>query len=205
MPIEKIQLGIFDIFAFIVPGAGIMLSVWIVADNSVNRLSDLLNPIAALTLSEVILAGTIAYVIGFIINTLGYELHQRVGLKIWKIPEKLQAEGQANSQMNVLIREFSPSNLYYLEKWLSYRAFSHNLALSFLVLCFCCILKFIIVFPISALGWLTISIFALCSVFPLLYRAHFYQKLYFWDLNNTLKKLNLEEKALEFTSGEGKK
>lgn len=205
MPIEKIQLSIFDIFAFIVPGAGIMLSVRLLADSSVNHLSEILNPITQLTLAGAILAGTIAYVVGFIINTLGYELHQRVGLKIWVIPEKLQAEGQANSQMNVLIREFSPSNLNYLEKWLSYRAFSHNLALSFIILCFCCVLKFIIVLPIPAWEWLAISIFTLCSVFPLLYRAHLYQKFYYLDLNNTLKKLNLEEKALKFASGEGKK
>lgn len=192
---RKIQLTLFDIFAFVLPGAIVILSIWIIGDGSLIYVQDVVDSLLKINTNETFVGGVIAYIVGFIINSFGYELHEKVGLKIWRIPATIIAEGQKNSQKNVLIREFSPNNLIYLEKWLSYRAFAHNLAFAFLVLGFSLLTKLLIYKPPVIWTWISLSIVVITSIFPLLYRAHLYQKIYYWDLSNTVKELRLEKKV----------
>lgn len=199
MSFEKVQLSIFETLAFLLPGAITITALWLVADTNVSSFSDMLVMLNQATLNIAVVFGLFAYVVGFIINNFGYELHQRLGLKFWKIDNKIVAEGQVNSAKNVLIREFSPNNFVYLEKWLSYRAFSHNLAFSFLILSISGIVKYFIMHTSDPL-WILLGSITLVSIFPLLYRASLYQKLYYLDLNNTVQELDLENRSKKKSS-----
>lgn len=201
MPIEKVQLSIFDVFGFVIPGFIVCLAAWILLMPTLT-ISTLLVSLGQLNLGQILMVGLVSYIVGFVLNTPGYTLHTQVGLRLWRISKELQAEGMDNSKKNVLIREFSPANLVYLEKWLSYRAFSHNLALALLLLGICLVSQYFIT-KLTALDALLWGVIALLSVFPLLYRAQLYQRLYYMDLGNTYKELKLQSKAAKSAESGG--
>ncbi len=102
------------------------------------------------------------------------------------------------SDKYIMIRELSPTNFKYVETWNMFCAMAHNFAVSSLVLFGICIMKLIIC-KISLLSfWGFIMIVALSSFFIFLHRAVIFSVWAAHDLNATISRLNLVEKAKNF-------
>ncbi|MEM9341046.1 MAG: hypothetical protein AAGA66_20100, partial [Bacteroidota bacterium] len=111
---EKIKIGLFDAFGFILPGTILLMSILIALTPDLNTLESIQKIKLTFDLGNLSLGLVVAYVIGYATHNFGYYLHSRVGLKIWKLPNDLYTD-VAGSQMNVLLREKSPNNMEYLE------------------------------------------------------------------------------------------
>lgn len=135
----------------------------------------------------------ISYVIGFAINPFGRYLYRNVGFRIWnkKVENHLD---MFISDKFVLIREFSPKNFEYIERWNTYCAMAHGLAVGSLVLAVVSAINiFRFRYDIWEL-WVVIFLIAIFLFLVLLHRAVIFSIWAIHDINATISALKLRDK-----------
>jgi len=122
--VENLKLGLFDFFSYLIPGGIVEFGVLILFSGIHSQVTSNDSPY------YVVLLFIVAYVIGFSINLIGGILLKYIGLKIWPMPKISNKSGMRRSEKYVLVREYSPNNLKYIESWNVLKGMASNLALS---------------------------------------------------------------------------
>lgn len=137
----------------------------------------------------------LAYIVGFAVNPLGKNMYRKFCRKLWP---KIQVENEVKdmfiSDKFVLIRELSPTNFEYVERWNMYSSLSHNLAVGCLVFFIVSILQTFVQFEYW-LYWLSIAIISILLFFVFIKSAAVYNQWAGRDLNSAISALNLKAKA----------
>jgi len=194
---DKIRLGFFDIFAYLIPGAGMLFSLVVWASPGIQELGDMLMPFKELSLSAGILLVLASYMVGFALHVPGWWLLQYVGLNIWKSYKRKttqEEENRVRSKNMVLVREYSKANARYIELWYALSSMARTLSLTFLFFSIVCMVKG--AYAAQGRPWFLLAIGLVFFSVVLLYRA---AQSYSWavrDLKNTVSQLNLKERAL---------
>jgi len=194
---EQIKFSVFDMFAYIIPGAITVLASLILIEPSIVHLVDLIKPFQNMDLGVAIVAIVVAYVIGFAIDSPGSWLYYSIGCKVFGPPYKLSGNGLSHSQKRALVRQFSPENHVYIQLWKVIKTMSHNLSLSSLLLA---VVSFVQVFRVPAPNrteWVILSIVVFLLSVIFLHRAHVFDTWHYDDLSSTVQVLQLEKKALQ--------
>lgn len=124
---EKIKLGLFDIFAYIIPGFFILLSIHLVINETTDIVAYTINVSNKINLSNSILIILSSFVFGFLNQYVAYELFKIISKIIWK--KRMNKETSFGKMENkiVLIRHFSPNNFLALHKWLALRGMCYGM------------------------------------------------------------------------------
>lgn len=188
---EKVKIGLFDALGFILPGTILLMSILIALTPDLNTIEDIRKVKLTFDWANLSIGLIIAYVTGYATHNFGYYLHSRVGLKLWKLPDDIKSD-VSGSEMNVLLREKSPNNMEYLEKWNALRAMSHNLSFSFIFLSIVCFIKAIMNYKCFLLQWLVFGLILLALAYQLLRRAYYYHIWFYRDRKNAFKMVTKE-------------
>ncbi|MEP0132102.1 MAG: hypothetical protein ABJJ25_03690 [Eudoraea sp.] len=180
----------YDVFGHVIPGMIIFFSLYLFY--APPDLMPWLDTKAAIVADKGSVIIIISYIIGFAINPFGKYVYQNLGKKLWPKKEKekkkkkekhnLDMKVKYNVEMGVsdnfiLIREKSPKNFEYIERWFTYCAMAHNLAIGSLVLALVSVFQIITIiiewkdFYCYLNIWLPILLFSIFLFFVLLNRA----------------------------------
>jgi len=141
-----------------------------------------------------ILITIVAYIVGFAASPFGKILYKKWGFKIW--PKKVVNNvDMFISDKFVLIREFSPANFEYVERWHMYCSLSHNLAVATLVFFIVSLVQAFVGVIGNPLIWITIAAISLLLFFIFLYNAVIYSIWAQHDLNAAISALGLKAKG----------
>ena len=191
----------YDFFGHVLPGVMIFLSLSLLyAPIAPQELFNWLETNVKMEAGVGTVIIIISYIIGFAINPFGRYLYKKLGLKIWPKKEKNKVEMYVSDKF-ALIREKSPKNFEYIERWNTYCAMAHNLAIASLILALVSVFKIITIiiegkdFYLNL--WLPILLFSVFMFFVLLYRAVIFSIWAADDVNATVSRLILEEKDLK--------
>ena len=148
-------------------------------------------------------------------NPFGKYVYINLGKKLWPKKEKYKVVKREKhnllmkekykvemgvSDNFILIREKSPTNFEYIERWFTYCAMAHNLAIGSLVLALVSVFKIITImlkwsdFYCYLNIWLPILLFSIFLFFVLLYRAVIFSIWGADDLYATVSRCLQEEK-----------
>ncbi len=137
----------------------------------------------------------LAYIIGFAINPLGKKLHTIIGPKLWpKIYVENEIKGMPISDKFVLIREYSPANFEYVERWNMYSALSQNLAVGCLVFFVVAIIQLFLTGREFLFNWMIVVVLSFIMFFIFIRSARIYYQWAGRDLNSSISELKLREK-----------
>jgi hypothetical protein len=190
---ELVQYA-FDFFAHVLPGLFIIfsLSLLIIVDAiTFEVLIEKTKDVYATVATVVVI---IAYVIGFAVNPFGKFLYRKLGFKIWKYKIENNIDMFISDKF-ALVRQFSPKNFEYIEKWNTYCSMSHNLSVASLVMVVVGIIKIIQIEP-NWLIWSAITAISIILFFIFLYRAVLFSIWAGHDLNAAISRLSLSDKEL---------
>lgn len=196
---EKIKIGLFDFFGYIIPGALILFSLATLLDKDTSQVYYMYEILNKLTLTTTISLTIISYVIGVSSHSIGYALYRFITPKLWK---NRKAESYLfeydRSKYLVLAREYSPNNMKYIEEWIAKRALCYNLSVGLLMFSVVGVIK-ILQNPNNYLQWLILCICVISLSILLLRRATSFDKWYLTDLYNTVEELNLRNNEDQIT------
>ena len=128
---DKLKIGLFDIFAYLLPGAIMLISIDSIK-NSHNYFATYIFECAKnYTLFQVTILLSISYLIGFLTQYISYEVFKLLAPWIWKsrFIGKETRIGKLENQI-VLIRHYSPENFNALNNWLVFRSMCYSLFVS---------------------------------------------------------------------------
>lgn len=138
----------------------------------------------------------LAYIVGFAVSPLGKSIYRKIGKKLWpKIYVENDIEGMHISDKYVLIRQHSPANFEYVERWNMYASLSHNLAVACLVFFVVSIIQIFIDVKSYILTWSMIGLVSVILFFIFIKSAVVYSQWAGRDLNSAISALNLREKS----------
>jgi FtsH-binding integral membrane protein len=95
----------------------------------------------------------------------------------------------------ILIREYSPANFEYVERWNMYSTLSHNLAVGCLFFFVISFIKIFIELKDHPLYWIVICLISFLLFFIFIKSAHVYNQWAGRDLNSAISALKLREKT----------
>ena len=203
----------YDVFGHVIPGMIIFFSLSLLY--APQDLIPWLDAKAAIEADKGSVIIIISYIIGFAMNPFGKYVYINLGKKLWPKKEKekkkkkekhnLDMKIKYNVEMGVsdnfiLIREKSPKNFEYIERWFTYCAMAHNLAIGSLVLALVSVSKIITIilkwsdFYCYLNIWLPILLFSIFLFFVLLNRAVIFSIWGADDLYATVSRCLQEEK-----------
>lgn len=137
---KAVKYSIFDLFSYAIPGA-LLLLTYCVSFNLLNF--DNIDQNIFLKEKNPILLTIVAiltsYIIGFITNILGGHFYKFIALIIPKTKPKKSS--LYNSTKMILLREFSPINFEYIEKWNSMKNMCMNLSIVIILSIFILLIK----------------------------------------------------------------
>ena len=138
----------------------------------------------------------LAYIVGFAVSPFGKSLYRRIGSKIWpNIYVENDIKQMHISDKFVLIRQHSPANFEYVERWNMYCSLSHNLAVACLVFFAVSIIQIFIDDRTLILTWSAIGVVSIVLFFIFIKSAVVYSQWAGRDLNSAISALNLREKS----------
>ncbi len=193
---DKIRLGLFDIFAYLLPGSFLLFSLVVVFNPDIKELGDMIIPFRNLSLSTGIILILASYILGFALHVPGWWLLQFIGLKIWKRfkYKTTQLEELKDRSKNiVLVRELSKSNARYIELWYALSSMSRTFSLAFVLFSIVSVIKS--AQPDASGPWILLGAIMLFFSVVLLYRS---AQAYSWavrDLKNAVDQLYLKDRA----------
>lgn len=132
---EKLELGIFEIFTYILPGVFIFLSISLIIENQNDLIFFVLNKANNINVIQSILFLLASYLLGFKSQFVAYEIFKPISKKIWK--KRMDGkETSFNKLENEItqIRHFSPKNFDSLHKWFALRGMCYGLFMALLLL-----------------------------------------------------------------------
>ena len=200
---DKIRLGLFDIFAYLLPGCFTLFSLVVLASPGIEHLGQMLDPFKNLNISEGILLVLASYMIGFALHIPGWWMLKYIGLNIWKHYKRRTHKPDEIKERNkntILVREYSRVNSRYIELWYALSSMARTLSLSCLFFSLVAIIKGFTVgknsaIEVSGAPWFWLALGLFFFAFVLLYCG---AQAYSWavrDLRNTVKVLHLKKKA----------
>ena len=190
---ENLKFSIFDIFAYLLPGAVVLAALVLFATPEIGTIAEYINILQNLNLGLGIVAIILAYVSGNVADTFGSWIYYKFGYKVWgEAWPKNKHPRLSLAQQRALVRQYSPENYVYLQTWKTLKTMSHNLSFAFLLILLVSIFRYI---RLLSSDWLVVSCVSLISVIILLKRAHTYDKSHFKEMREIIDVLNLEEKA----------
>jgi len=193
---DKIRLGLFDIFAYLLPGSFLLFSLVVVFNPEIKELGDMIMPFRNLSLSTGIILILASYILGFALHVPGWWLLQIIGLKIWKrfkYKTTQLEELKDRSKNMVLVRELSKSNARYIELWYALSSMSRTFSLAFVLFSIVSVIKS--ARPDASGPWILLGAIMLFFSVVLLYRS---AQAYSWavrDLKNAVDQLYLKDRA----------
>jgi hypothetical protein len=194
---EKIRLSIFDFFAYLLPGAIIILTIAICLDSNVTQITNTTKLFEEIKLGTGLVAISLAYLIGFIIDSPAYRLYCLLVFKLGPIKYNSEASEKSNIiQKQALLNHFSERNFNFLLRWKALKDMSQNLILSALSVSVVALVKATRVDEASCFEWIFLAIVALLSCPILFHRAKKFDKKFYKDLDFMVDILQLEEMAL---------
>ena len=203
----------YDVFGHVIPGMIIFFSLSLLY--APQDLIPWLDAKAAIEADKGSVIIIISYIIGFAINPFGKYVYINLGKKLWPKKEKYKVVKREKhnllmkekykvemgvSDNFILIREKSPKNFEYIERWFTYCAMAHNLAIGSLVLALVSVFKIIKIilkwsdFYCYLNIWLPILLFSIFLFFVLLNRAVIFSIWGADDLYATVSRCLQEEK-----------
>jgi len=190
----------FDIFGHVIPGIIILLAISLLTisfdiNTDYGMVSEIMNNLEGTGKGAFVII--LAYIIGFAVTPFGKYLYRKIGLKLW--PNiKLDNDIKMHiSDKFILIREYSPANFEYVERWNMYSTLSHNLAVGCL---FFFVVGIIKIFKDSndyIINWILILAVSIIFFFIFIRSALLYNKWAGSDLNSAISALKLREKKSE--------
>ncbi|MBT8252827.1 MAG: hypothetical protein HKN00_03485 [Flavobacteriaceae bacterium] len=204
----------FDIFGYVIPGLFVIFSLSLL-DPDISSIADLKSKTENFDAGIATVLVIVAYVIGFMIYPIGRILYKGIGLPLFgnTINDDSNHIDLSVPTKYALLRELSPSNFKYVESWNIYCAMAHNLMVACLIFSGVTTVKAISTIEFikfkqlsfgeflydilsgPALVWLIVSVWGIKLFVLLTYRAVTYFHWAAYDINATIKSLNLEEKA----------
>ncbi|MEX0274939.1 MAG: hypothetical protein AB3N16_11225 [Flavobacteriaceae bacterium] len=125
---EKIKLGIFEVFTYILPGFFVVTGIYLLIYGTEDVISVLIDKSRDISLAQSILFLLTCYILGFINQYTAYELFKVLGNRIWK--QRMQCHETSFGKMEneiSQIRHFSPNNFNALHRWFALRAMCYGL------------------------------------------------------------------------------
>lgn len=195
----------FDFFSYAIPGSAIIIAL-VFCDTSLQKPLDIIPKYAEIIVEEglqftlaLLVAG---YLVGFLVYPIGRRLYRLVGANIaWIVlcwPNKTYDPGAVVAKRFTLVRELSPVNFAYIEKWHMHAALSHGLALAGLVgtgvgiYRKCCTVS---PAPLEQEGWGWFIAISLLITYLGIERAVTFAEWAQNDLKETISKYGLNERA----------
>lgn len=136
-----------------------------------------------------------AYIIGFAVSPFGKFLYRLIGKMLWP---NIKVENEIEMHISdkfILIREHSPANFEYVERWNMYASLSHNLAIACLVFFGVSIVQLFIDDTSVLLNWGIIGFISIALFFIFIKSAVVYNQWAGRDLNSAISALKLREKS----------
>ncbi len=210
----------FDIFAHVIPGIIILVAFSMLTislkpqpvevnkdialqESSVNKTdlrtdfgmtSEIMNNLEGTGKGVFVLI--LAYIVGFAVSPFGKSLYRRIGSKLWpNIYVENEIKKMHISDKFVLIREHSPANFEYVERWNMYCSLSHNLAVACLVFFVVSVIQIFIDDRTLILTWSAIGVVSIVLFFIFIKSAVVYSQWAGRDLNAAISALKLREKS----------
>ena len=138
----------------------------------------------------------LAYIIGFAVSPFGKSLYRTIGSKLWpNIYVENEIENIHISDKFVLIRQHSPANFEYVERWNMYCSLSHNLAIACLVFFVVSVIQIFIDERTFIFAWSIIGLASILLFFIFIKSAVVYSQWAGRDLNSAISALKLREKS----------
>lgn len=197
---EKIKFGLFDIFAYAIPGLLLLLVFPIVYTNLTMSVFSFAEKILLfcdkISFNSILLIVFFGYVVGFILHFFGYNYFNIIAKKIWKKRLKGKEQGLSKFETKfVLVRHYSKENYSYAEQWMTFRAMSFNISLATLVLGLLIIIKLIYSLTFR-FDWMCVSLILVIIAFVALRRAVTFHVWSYDTLDNATTTLNLAQKKV---------
>jgi hypothetical protein len=198
LTMDKIKFGLFDVFAYAIPGMLVLLVFPIAYTNlsmSVYTFAERVMMFSEkVSFNSILLFVFVGYVTGFVLHFLGYNYFNRVAKKIWKNRLKGKEKGLSKFEAKfVLVRHYSKENYSYAEQWMTFRAMSFNISLAFLIIGLTILIK-VICSQSFRLDWIVVSIVLFLMAAITLRRAVTFHAWSHDTLDNAISTLNLADK-----------
>jgi len=184
---DKLIEFTFDFFGHVIPGLIIFIALSLLFMD-VDSLEGIVVQAKSIETNKIPIILLPAYVFGFAANPIGKFLYIKIGKKIWK-QNIVNHIDMFISDKYVMVRESSPINFKYIEKWNIYCAMAHNLAVGFLILFFVVLTKLDFQNIQYLSSWIIIGIGSLLLFFVLIERAVIFSTWATHDLNAAVKKI----------------
>lgn len=192
---EKTRISLFDIFGQILPGGLQLMAILLLINNRIIYLSDILKSFEDSSTNQILIGIGASYILCVATHQLGYQWFKAVGIRLYKYSHEGYVSGHKSDHL-VLVREFSPRNMAYLDEWMAKRAMAYNLSIGFLLVFITSLFKFFrFDFQVE---WLPLAFLGLGASVLLLKRAVLFYDWYLRDLENAVEELHLVEKAKRF-------
>jgi hypothetical protein len=188
---DKLIEFTFDFFGHVIPGLIIFIALSLLFLD-VSSFEEILCQAESIETNKIPVILLPSYVFGFAANPIGKFLYIAVGKRIWK-QKIVNHVDMFISDKYVMVREDSPVNFKYIEKWNIYCAMAHNLAVGFLILFLVVLTKLNFNNAEYLNSWIIIGIGSLMLFFVLIERAVIFSTWATHDLNAAVKKISEKE------------
>ncbi|NEQ44409.1 MAG: hypothetical protein F6K00_12955 [Leptolyngbya sp. SIOISBB] len=194
---NNIKFSIFDFFAYLIPGAIILLAFASIFNPSLMSIADVGQQFQGIDISTGLVAIIVSYVIGFAADSIGSWLYVNIAYKFLGSP-KLGFEGELTfSEQRALVRQFSPENFQFIHNWKVLKTMSHNLSCAFLMLMVAILIEMLQSTGSQKMQWLLLALITLLMSILCMHRAHVFDTWHYKNLATTVKALHLEQRALK--------
>jgi len=197
---DKLKFGLFDIFAYTIPGVFVVFIFYLLTvdlSNSVlNCIEINIKIVSGISFNVILLTIFISYILGFALHFLGYNYFNLVGKKIFR--NKIKGKEQSlstNEKKFVLVRHYSKENFVFVEQWYTFRGMSFNLSLVFLFIGIVLLIKMIIILQFR-LDWILVTLGFLLLSLVTLRRAITFHRWSHETLDEAINSLDLENKNI---------
>ena len=179
---DKIRLSIFDTFGFLIPGFIFAVSIFILLNNSIISVVDLIEKIKVININLILLFLFVSYVLGFATFAFGRYFYETFGCRLFKV--KISDRYSENSEKYCAVRHFSESNYSTIYNFNALKTMAQSLSFSAFILTLISFIKFFISSK-ADYTWLILSMISLVICIILLSRAKDYHIWRHNDLNAT--------------------
>lgn len=181
----------FDFFGHVIPGI-LVIGACSLFFYDIDSIGTIISFSQEISMGIILVLLFTSYIVGFSIDPIGKFLYKKIGLKIFRMNIEKDID-MFISDKYVLIREFSPANFKYVEKWNAYCTMSHNFSVA------CAFLSILSIFKIyqgqnSSFFWITALIISVLLFGVFLYRAVLFSIWAANDINATISMLDSQKK-----------
>ncbi|MBW7919344.1 MAG: hypothetical protein H3C52_08595 [Anaerolineales bacterium] len=192
---ENLKFSIFDVFAYLLPGAIVLMAIAILMTPEVKSVIEYVSSLQNINLGSGIVAILVSYLVGNVTDNFGSWLYYKIGSRIWGADpstNKSKKINLTNAQQRALIRHYSPDNFAALQTWKILKNMSHNASFGILLIS---IVSFVRYGQYFSNDWLMLGLTTLICAIVLLSRASLYDRWHYSQMLETIEVLNLEQRA----------